>query len=100
MRGGGGGGVRPELAHGPCARTLIGPPGPFNRTAPLSLSTGALGRRSEIVAGCDQRPPDLPTYARFGKCCEERLYLQTDNRRTTKGKMPLPVLLIVLILLF
>ena len=55
----------PGLAARPAASQVIGPPGPFNRAAPLSLSRRTEARAS-IVAGS---APFFPTYRipRFGK---------------------------------
>ena len=44
IRGGGCGGARSGLADRPIARAIIGPPGPFNRTAHFPSRPGALGQ--------------------------------------------------------
>jgi hypothetical protein len=36
----------------------------------LPLNPAHSGAGAKIVAVCDRWPPDLPAYARFGKCCE------------------------------
>jgi hypothetical protein len=65
----GGRGRRTSSAVGNWAARPVLPGGPTSPLAPSHRGAGA-----SIVPGKNPWPPDLPAYAEFGNCCEERLY--------------------------